>query len=115
MAPDRIIAPLTTTPRRPAIVGARLASILLLILTLSVPVVGVISVQALRTANTAACRGANQAKEAVTALIHTLVTNAERPIANATPDQLARQEASILGYKRLESVTATALADTPGC
>ncbi|HXJ69900.1 MAG TPA: hypothetical protein VNM39_13405 [Verrucomicrobiae bacterium] len=117
MSPDRIVQVLDDgkRPPRPAIVGARLASILLLVLTLMVPVTGVIAVQALRTANTAACRGANDAKSAVVSLFHTIVANAERPIPNATPEALARQKASLAAYERFRKLTDAKLANTPGC
>jgi len=74
-------------------IKARLGSYLLIALSFLMPVTAfvaikaeVTAVQAAKTAASSACHGSNEAKLAVSDLVHTLVANAERPIANATPD-----------------------------
>ncbi len=98
--------------KKPSILAAKWVAVLLLVMALGVPVTGVIAVQALRTAQTAACKGGNEAKTAVTTLFHILVTNAERPIPDATPAQIARQQASIKGYEQFKALSDKQLAAT---
>lgn len=93
-----------------ALVRSKLASGLLLLLTLLVPVTGFVAVRAYTTATTAACAGSNDAKVAVNKFVTVLIDRAEAPIVNGTPEQLKRQADSVSAYKQTRRDAAKFLA-----
>ena len=94
----------------PSVIQVKVVSVFLLLLTLLVPITGFVAVRAYTTANVAACTGANDAKEAVEKFVSILIDRAEAPIANATPEQLARQRVSVAAYKQTRRDAARLLA-----
>lgn len=88
----------------------RWQSTILAVLIVVTPLIGVATVRANIEASQAACKGANEAKSATNDLLHVLVKNASRPIADATPAQLARQQMSIAGYRAFQIIADKKLA-----
>lgn len=104
MSPDRVV---------PAVARIKWVGIVLLALAVLSPVTGAVAFKALTTANsastvasTAACKGANEAKTAVSRFLNTVIERAQAPIQNATPDQIQRQQASVAAYEAVKAEAA---------
>ncbi len=88
----------------------------LTVLSIVVVVFGSVAVVAERTASSAACKGANQAKEAVVKVIKQLKENSESPLPSggdpaADATILAIRARNIAGYKKLLDSANKELAD----